>query len=281
MSGAELHAHTTASDGTFSPTEAVERALALGLEALALTDHDTMDGVAEARLRAHGTSLEIVPGVEISCLHRGGPVHLLAYWPDPAGHELAEQLGRVRESRRTRAARMVDRLRQAGYPVTMERVMSIAGGGNPGRPHIAQALVEAGAIRNLNEAFTPELIGTGGMAYVEKYVVEPVRAVGLVREAGGAPVLAHPGLHRGTAPVPDDLIDEMARAGLIGIEAGHIDHTPEETERFRSMASALGLVVTAGSDCHGTLYDPVRMGTCRVSMETLEALRACLSLLRS
>jgi 3',5'-nucleoside bisphosphate phosphatase len=274
MGGAELHAHTTESDGTFSPAEAVERAVGVGLEALAITDHDSMGAVDAATESARGTGVRIIPGMEISCLHRGGPVHMLGYWADPEDEELASELARIRASRQTRAAEMVDRLRALGYPIELERVRAFAKGGSPGRPHVAQVLVEAGVVRTLNDAFTPDLIGTGGKAYVEKYSLEPERAVRLVKAAGGAAVLAHPGLHRGSRPVPDNLIRRLAESGLAGLEADHFDHPPEQAERFRALAEELGLVATAGSDCHGTLYDPVRMGTCRASLETVEALEA-------
>jgi hypothetical protein len=274
MGGAELHAHTTESDGTFSPAEAVDCAAGLGLEALAITDHDSMGAVPAAVESARGTGVRVIPGVEISCLYGGGPVHMLGYWPDPGHMELAEELAHVRASRQTRAAEMVERLRGLGHPVELEQVQALAKGGSPGRPHVAQALVDAGVIRTLNDAFVPELIGTGGKAYVEKYCLEPEQAVRLVRAAGGAAVLAHPGLHRGSRPVPDDLIRSLAEAGLAGLEADHFDHSPEEADRFRALAEELGLVPTAGSDCHGTLYDPVRMGTCRASLETVEALEA-------
>jgi 3',5'-nucleoside bisphosphate phosphatase len=274
MGGAELHAHTTESDGTFSPAEAVDRAAGLGLEALAITDHDSMGAVPAAVDHAQGMGVRVIPGVEISCLVGGAPVHMLGYWPDPEHAELGEELHRIRVSRRTRAERMVELLRGLGHPVELERVHRLAQGGSPGRPHIAQALIDAGVIRTLNDAFVPDLIGTGGKAFVEKYSLEPVRAVRLVRAAGGAAVLAHPGLHRGSKPVPDELIRALAEAGLAGLEADHFDHPPEEAERFRALAGELGLVVTAGSDCHGTLYDPVRMGTCRVPLETVRALEA-------
>jgi predicted metal-dependent phosphoesterase TrpH len=273
MSGVELHAHTTASDGTFSPEQAVERALALDLEALAITDHDTMAGVAEARRRA-GRRMEIVPGVEISCESDGAPVHLLAYWPDPGHPELGEELAKIRESRRTRVVRMVARLQELGHPITLERVLQFVQRGTPGRPHVARALVEAGVVRNVQEAFTPELIGTGGAAYVPKYALAPPRAVRLVREAGGVPVLAHPGLGRGSRPVPEPVVEAMAAAGLVGLEVRHIDHTPGQVEHFAALAERLGLVPSAGSDCHGDLYRPVRMGRCRATKETLEALRS-------
>jgi predicted metal-dependent phosphoesterase TrpH len=233
-----------------------------------------MGAVAAAAESATGTSLRIIPGVEISCLHNGGPVHMLGYWADPAHEELATELGRVRESRRTRAARMVELLQGLGYPVGLDRVLSFAQGASPGRPHVAQALVEAGVVRTVNDAFVPELIGTGGRAYVEKYCLVPEHAVRLVRDAGGVAVLAHPGLHRGTKPVPDEVIRSLAETGLAGLEADHFDHPPEQAARFRALADELGLVATAGSDCHGTLYDPVRMGTCRTSLETMAALEA-------
>jgi predicted metal-dependent phosphoesterase TrpH len=274
MSGAELHAHTRESDGTFSPGEAVEWAAAIGLEALAITDHDSMGAVPAAVEHAAPAGIRVIPGVEISCIHAGGPVHVLGYWPHPGHEAFATELRRIRESRRTRAVRMVELLQELGHPVEVDQVRAFARGGSPGRPHIAQALVEAGVVRTVNDAFVPELIGTGGRAYVEKYCLEPEAAVRLVRAAGGAAVLAHPGLHRGGRPVPDTVIRSLAAAGLAGLEADHIDHPPREAERFRALAGELGLVVTAGSDCHGTLYDPVRMGMRRVSLETVVALEA-------
>jgi hypothetical protein len=272
MGGAELHAHTTESDGTFTPAQAVERAASLGLEVLAVTDHDSMGAVDAATEAARGTGVRVIPGVEISCLHNGGPVHMLGYWADSEDEELSRELAAIRASRRTRAAGMVERLHALGYPIELGRVEAFAKGGSPGRPHVAQALVEAGVIRTLNDAFTPELIGTGGKAYVEKYCLEPERAVRLVKAAGGAAVLAHPGLHRGSRPVPDEVIRSLTDAGLAGLEADHVDHPAEVAERFRALAGELGLVATAGSDCHGTLYDPIRMGACRASLETVEAL---------
>ncbi|MBW3589587.1 MAG: PHP domain-containing protein [Actinobacteria bacterium] len=273
MTGAELHAHTTASDGSFSPLEAVDYALGLGLEALAITDHDTMAGVIEAETQADGRPIEILPGVEISCEHEGAPVHLLGYWADLGVGRLATELANIRESRRTRVPIMVERLQALGHNVSVERVMHFAKGGNPGRPHVAEVLVEAGVIRTISDAFTPDLIGTGGLAYAPKYALRPDTAVEMVRESGGVPVLAHPGLFRGAKPFPKALVESMVDAGLAGIEADHIDHTEEQRTAFTEMASDLGLIATAGSDCHGTLYDPVRMGTCRASMEVVKALK--------
>ena len=253
--------------------EAVDYALDLGLEALAITDHDTMAGVPEAEAQANGLPIEIIPGVEISCEMDGAPVHLLSYWPDLTSGDLGRELAEIRESRRTRVGLMVQLLNELGHAITVERVMQIARGGNPGRPHVAEALVEAGVISRVSDAFTPELIGNGGKGYVPKYTLAPERAVKLVRDARGVPVLAHPGLGRGSKPLPDELIRSMADAGLGGIEATHIDHTPEQVHAYKALASELGLVATAGSDCHGALYDPIRMGTCRGSLEMVSQLK--------
>jgi 3',5'-nucleoside bisphosphate phosphatase len=256
----DLHAHTIFSDGTFTPAELVELALERGLTTLAVTDHDSTEGLSEAFQAADGTGLEIVPGTEFSTVWDGQGVHVLAYWPDLEHREFQAELRRLRDDRFTRGERMVERLRELGHPVTFERVREIAGGGNIGRPHVARALVEAGVIGETDDAFTRELIGSGGRAYVEKHALEPLAALGLIKRAGAAAVIAHPGLWREGLGVSDELIEELAANGLDGIEAAHTDPTPEMESRYRDMARRLGLVATGSSDCHGTLFDPVRLG---------------------
>lgn len=256
----DLHAHTIFSDGTFTPAELVELALERGLTTLAVTDHDSTEGLSEAFQAADGVGLEIVPGTEFSTVWDGQGVHVLAYWPDLEHREFQAELRRLRDDRFTRGERMVERLRELGHPVTFERVREIAGGGNIGRPHVARALVEAGVIGETDHAFTPELIGSGGRAYVEKHALEPLAALELIKRAGAVAVIAHPGLWREGLGVSDELIDELAASGLDGIEAAHTDHTPEMESRYRDMARRLGLVATGSSDCHGTLFDPVRLG---------------------
>jgi 3',5'-nucleoside bisphosphate phosphatase len=256
----DLHAHTVFSDGTFTPAESVSLALERELTTLAITDHDSTEGLPEASAAANGTSLEIVPGTEFSTVWDGQGVHVLAYWPDLEHEEFQVELRRLREDRFTRGERMVERLRDLGYPVTFERVREIAGGGNIGRPHVARALVEAGVIAETDEAFTPELIGSGGRAYVEKHALDPLAALALIKRAGAVAVIAHPGLWREGLGVRDELIEELAEGGLDGIEAAHSDHTPEMESRYRDMARRLSLVATGSSDCHGTLYEPVRLG---------------------
>lgn len=262
MAGIDLHAHTIYSDGTFTPVEAVALAVERQLAVLSISDHDSTEGLAEAEAAAEGTALEVVPGVELSTVHDGGPVHLLSYWPDVREEELQAELRRLREDRWTRGQRMVEKLQALGYAVSFERVSRIAQGKNIGRPHIAQALVEAGVVPELKDAFSDELIGTGGRAYVEKHALDSLDALALVKRAGGIAVLAHPGLRwREELPVPDDLIERMAEAGLDGLEVDHPDHDALARVRYREMARRLGLVATGSSDCHGTRYDPVRMGS--------------------
>jgi hypothetical protein len=260
--GIDLHAHTIYSDGTFTPSEAVALAAERDLAVVSISDHDSTEGVAEAEAAAERAGLEVVPGVELSTVHEHGPVHLLCYWPDLGDEEFQGELLRLREDRWTRGQRMVEKLQSLGYPVTFERVGEIAQGKNIGRPHVAQALVEAGVVPELKDAFTDELIGTDGRAYVEKHALGTLDALALVKRAGGLAVTAHPGLRwRGELPVPDELIERMAEAGLDGLEVDHPDHDAVARARYREMARRLGLVATGSSDCHGTRYDPVRMGS--------------------
>lgn len=262
MPGIDLHAHTIYSDGTFTPAEAIALAIERGLSALSISDHDSTEGLAEANAAAEGTGLEIVPGVELSTLYEGGGVHLLCYWPEVGDAALQAELARLREDRWTRGERMVEKLQALGFPVSFEQVLQIAAGKNIGRPHVAEALVEAGVIPEIKDAFTPELIGAGGRAYVEKHALHPMAALALVKRAGGVAVLAHPGLRwRDELPVPEELIAGMTEAGLDGLEVDHPDHDALARANYGDLARRLGLVGTGSSDCHGTRYDPVRMGS--------------------
>jgi predicted metal-dependent phosphoesterase TrpH len=269
----DLHAHTVYSDGTFTPAESVKLALERELTTLAITDHDSTEGLPEAFEAADGTGLEIVPGTEFSTVRDGRGVHMLAYWPDLGHGEFQDELRRLRDDRFSRGEGMVERLRKLGYPITFERVREIAAGGNIVRPHVAQALVEAGVVPTIEDAFTPELIASGGRAYVEKHALDPVAALGLIKRAGGVAVVAHPGLWEEGLGVPDELIEELAANGLDGIESAHSDHTPEMEARYREMAKRLGLVATGSSDDHGTRFDPVRLGLVTTDPDQYTALR--------
>jgi predicted metal-dependent phosphoesterase TrpH len=248
---ADLHSHSNASDGTCPPAEVMRRASAAGLDVIALTDHDTVAGHDEAR-RALPPELTLLPGMELSGRQYGHSVHMLSYLFDPASPELAEETARIRESRVDRARAMVERLQELGAPVTWDQVIAIAGSGVVGRPHIARAMAEAGVIETPEQAFGPEWIGAGGRAHVPRYALDPVRAVGLVKAAGGVTVLAHPRAARAWA-MPDEDIASLAAAGLNGIEVYHPDHDEVQRASLLRLADELGLVASGGSDDHGEL----------------------------
>ena len=248
----DLHSHSTASDGTDPPAEVMRRARAAGLDVIALTDHDTLAGHAEAR-GALPPGLALVPGMELSCRLDGHSVHLLAYHVDPAHAGLAEQLHAITTDRLRRARDMVGKLRELGVDITWERVAAIAGDGVVARPHIASAMVAAGAIARPDQAFTPEWIGPGGRAYVSRYALDAEDAVRLVSSAGGVSVLAHPGVPQGGWKIGDEAVARLAAAGLAGLEVAHPDHDDAERIRLAALAATLGLVSSGGSDDHGSL----------------------------
>ncbi len=258
VSGYDLHTHSTHSDGTATIAQNVAMASERGLDGIAVTDHDTTEGLAEASAAAEALPLEIVPGIEFSAEHDGASLHVLAYWIDPANAELRTELRRLTDTRLRRGEMMVEKLQELGYDVSFARVDELAGGGVIARPHVAKAMVEAGIVDTEKEAFD-RFISDDGVAYVPKHALDPVRAVALIRRAGGACVLAHPGMWKGQGSVPDGLIEQMAEAGMAGLEVDHPDQNPEQRGHYRAMAERLELVPTGGSDCHGERYG-FRMG---------------------
>lgn len=281
MPGFDLHTHTTFSDGTTTPERNVELAIEAGLDGIGVTDHDTAASWERARAAADGTSLEIIPGVELSAEHEGYSVHVLGYWIDPDHPPLAREMDRLGNERERRAEEIVAKFNALDVPVSMERVRQLAGTAPIGRPHIATAVVETGAAEDNRQVFDTWL-RDGGPAYVPKYAVDPLACVRLIRDAGGVAVLAHPGLYGPAGEGPDvasrgeglalELIEEMIGAGLDGIEADHPDHEDDERRRYGDLARAHGLVVTAGSDFHGGRKD-LQIGEATTTREALEALR--------
>ena len=262
MAGYDLHVHTNRSDGTFTPTEAVDLAVERDLTGIAITDHDTLAGLDEAASAA-GDRIEIVPGIEFSAEYEGASLHVLAYWIDPANEALRTELTRLTDTRFRRGELMVE-----------NRVREIAGGDTIARPHVAQAMVEAGIVPNEKAAFTEEFIVDGGRAWVPKHALHPLDALTLIAHAGGVCVLAHPGMWKGAGSVPDDLIEAMAHGGMAGLEVDHPDHDETQRAKYREMAARLGLVATGASDCHGRRYDPVRLGSETTSADRFAELRA-------
>ena len=271
MPGYDLHTHSTFSDGTATPSENVRLATERELLGLAVTDHDTLDGVEEARVAAADGELAIVPGLELSAEHDGTSLHVLAYWVDPAHTGLQAELRRLHDTRFRRGEMIVEKLQALGYDVSFERVRAIAGDDLIARPHVAQAMVEAGIVATEKEAFD-RYISDEGPAYVPKHALAPLDALALIRDAGGACVLAHPGMWRGSEAVPEELIEAMAAGGMAGLEVDHPDHDPEQRARYGAIAERLDLVRTGASDCHGARYD-FRLGAETTSAEHVAELR--------
>jgi predicted metal-dependent phosphoesterase TrpH len=271
----DLHAHSTASDGTQPPADVVRRAAAAGLDVVALTDHDTVAGHEEAAA-ALPRGLTLVPGAEISCeVSEDGrriSLHLLAYLFDPAEAAFSVARDRLRTDRVRRADEMVSKLQQLGAPVTHERVRELAAGGAVGRPHVARALVEAGVVPDVASAFSDEWIGSSGRAYVDKYALGPIEAIALVRKAGGVAVFAHPGAASRGAVVADDVTAAMADVGLFALEVDHPDHDGATRERLRALAARHGLMTTGSSDDHGEITGH-RLGCETTAPEVWQAMR--------
>ncbi len=274
----DLHSHTTASDGLLAPAALVCLAHEIGLTTLAITDHDTTAGLAEAQASAAPLDLEVIPGVEFGCELPQGEIHLLGYLFDPAHPALVAKLAWLREGRRERGRLMVEKLGALGVPVAWERVQALAAGGSVGRPHVAQALVESGAVTDTAEAFD-RYLAWGGPAYVPRRRLDPAEAIGLLWDAGGVAVLAHPGR------IPDlaVLLPRWVAAGLVGLECYYGEYDPPTVDRLVALAQRYDLVPTGGSDYHARpLKDhaplggsPVvppdtvdRLRTARVKLET-------------
>jgi predicted metal-dependent phosphoesterase TrpH len=240
----DLHTHTVFSDGLLTPEALVGLATESGLSAIAITDHDSVDGIAAARAAA-GPTLEVVPGIEISTSLGGSDLHVLGYYVDPTHAGLAARLRKFGEERLERVHAIVERLASLGASVSLDAVMESAGPGVVGRPHVAAALVRAGLAEDQDDAFR-RFLGPRARAYVPRPALHPREAVALIDAAGGVSALAHGGSH-----VSDATIEELAGAGLDGVEVWHPQHGPTLIKRYRALATRLGLLETGGSDFHG------------------------------
>jgi 3',5'-nucleoside bisphosphate phosphatase len=270
----DLHVHTTASDGALSPTEVVRAALAAGLSALAITDHDTMDGLDEAMHAADSTGLEIVPGLELS-VDEGGQtdVHVLGLLVDPHDGPLNGALSDLREERDTRARAMVRKLSAAGYRIDYDAIRAAVGASAIGRVHIARALVATHAVPTIDEPFR-RLIGSDAPFYIAKQTMTGAAAIAAIHAAGGVAVLAHPGVSGGAA------LEGLIESGLDGIEAYHAEHTRADRKRFAALAARHGLLVTGGSDFHGPGVRSSGIGGGACPADAVESLRARAALYR-
>lgn len=277
----DLHSHTTASDGSDAPEALVQLASERGLAAIAVTDHDTVGGVAEALDAGATYGVEVIPGVEISAAppddvdDRDGVLHILGYLVDPENPALGEALGWMRDMRRERNPEIIKKLNALGVNVTLADAQRYAQGGQVGRPHIAQAVVAAGGAADVQDAFN-RYLRTGGPAAVEKAKLPADRSIAVIRAAGGVAVMAHPYQAKlGDGEELEHLVEELVALGLGGIECWYSRHKPEQTARYRELADRFGLVATGGSDYHGTTKPNIALGlTPPVPHAVVDALRA-------
>lgn len=281
MNTIDLHCHTTASDGRHSPTELVQMAAELGLRAIAVCDHDSTEGLDEALAAGRAAGVEVIPSVELSCDVDQGELHMLGYFPDYADRAFQAELSRLREGRLGRAQAMVRKLNALGYPISFERVQTLAGDGAIGRPHVAQALIEARLVQNKGEAFE-RLIGRNGPAYVERAKLSPADACRMIRRVGGLPVFAHPFIAlasgRVLEPMPVEAsLPALVAAGLAGLEVYYSNYTPVLIDRLLRLARQHGLLVTGGSDFHGEGSAGAALGGVYVPAKCLTALKAARS----
>lgn len=269
--GYDLHVHSKISDGTQSVKDLVQEIAETGLDGFALTDHDTTAGWSEADQTAQKLGLDFVAGMEISCAGHGVSIHLLSYLHDPTYQPLLQEIARARKSRIHRAQRMVTLLSE-DYPIDWDDVMEQTGeGATVGRPHIADALVAAGAVENRSEAFA-SILTPQSRYYVSHYAVNPVEAVRLVRAAGGVPVMAHPRARSRGRIASAELIEEMIDAGLAGLEVHHRDNSLEDQKWLHSIAFEHDLLVTGSSDYHGA-GKPNRLGENTTDRHTVQRIR--------
>jgi len=260
--GADLHIHSTESDGELTPTQIVNQAHKIRLDAIAITDHDCVEGVTEAILAAKNKDIAIIPGIEFSTLYNKQEVHILGYFIDISNRSLREETAYIAEERKTRAKKIITKLKNLGINLSYKRVQEIAGGNVIGRPHIALAMIEKGYISSVQQAFTSQYFDNTGRAYVARYKMSPKRAIKLIHDANGVAVVAHPGLcYRGFGLKEED-IKSLVHDGLEGIEVYHSAHSNEQKIDYLQIADNYNLLVTGGSDFHGRSHkEGARIGS--------------------
>ena len=264
--GIDLHIHTTASDGTFTPSEIVAHAIKLKLKAIAITDHDTLAGSSEALNNGIPAALEFLTGVEISAApppfyHQAGSFHLLGYAIHLDDPELNQTLEKLQLARKNRNPAIIDRLNELGIPIRLDEVREEAGDVQLGRPHIAQMMIRKGVVSSIDEAFD-QFLGTDKPAYVDKYRVKCSKAINAIRRAGGIPVLAHPSLLEYESENQlDDLIGQLKHLGIQGVEVYYTLHTADQISLFAELAQRHDLLMTGGTDFHGSIHPDIEMGT--------------------
>jgi hypothetical protein len=268
MKFADLHLHTHFSDGTFSPEELTGHARRLGFAALALTDHDSVEGCAPMAAACSAVGIEVITGTELTAEHNDIEVHLLGYFLDTQNQKLLAEIAKFQSVRQNRIREMVAKLNQLNVPLQAESVFALANCKSPGRPHVARALVKAGLCKSSDEAFE-RFLKKNRPAWVPKAKMSALEGVELIHQAGGLAVMAHPGLNR-----TDEIIPALVDAGLDGIECFHTKHSTKTAERYLEIADKFHLLVTGGSDCHGFSKGKPLIGTVKLPYEHVEKLKA-------
>jgi predicted metal-dependent phosphoesterase TrpH len=270
----DLHAHSTASDGTFTPAQLLELAQQIGLTGLSITDHDTIDGIEESirYLNDNSMSVDLIPGIEMNTEMNGWDIHILGYFIDYSNDQLLQHLQNIKEARFERAVTMVEKLDALGLPIEFSRVQEIAGDDLIARPHIARALMEKGYVSSMQEAFA-KYLERNGKAYVPRYKFTPEKAISLIKKAGGVCILAHPGL------IMEKQIRIIIEMGIEGLEAYYPLHTEEATKKFLKYCQQFDLLITGGSDFHGfeDTKNHQRLGACGVELEQVNRIKNYIS----
>jgi hypothetical protein len=267
MGNVDLHLHTTASDGVLTPSQMVNYARSKGLLAIAITDHDTIEGLEEGLLEGERIGLEVIPGIEISAEHSPGSMHLLGFFLDIHHPTLKERLGYLQRARAERNPRMAEKLNKLGIDITFDEVLKASGGGQVGRPHFAQVLMEKGYVRSFQEAFE-RFLKKGASAYVEKMRFSAEESIHFINEANGVAVLAHPNtLQVNGYSELENLILRLVKTGLRGIEAYYPEHSALEVAQYKTLAERHGLLVTGGTDYHGIEKNGLDIGVGRGEMK--------------
>jgi predicted metal-dependent phosphoesterase TrpH len=264
---ADLHLHTQFSDGTYSPEELVAQAKSHALAAVALTDHDTVEGCTRTAVACDAAGIEFVPGTELTAEQDGNELHILGYFIDTQNPRLLTEIAQFQTVRQNRVREMVARLNQINVPLEAEAVFTLANCRAPGRPHVARALVQAGLCASLDEAFE-RFLKKSRPAWVPKHKMSAAEAIALIHHACGVAVMAHPGLNR-----TDQVIPGMVEAGLDGIECFHTKHSPSTSAHYLEIAKRFQLLITGGSDCHGLSKGKPLIGTVKVPYEYVERLK--------
>jgi len=265
---ADLHLHTYFSDGTYSPEELVDQARRRELQALSLTDNDTVEGCARTATACRDAGIEFITGTELTAEQDGHEIHILGYSIDVQNQRFLSEIGKFQIVRQNRIREMVQRLNELNIPLEVDKVFALANCRAPGRPHVARALVEAGLVGNLDEAFE-RFLKKNRPAWVPKFKISAADAIELIHESGGVAVMAHPGLNRS-----DEVIPMMVEGGLDGIECFHTKHSPSTAEHYQQIAAHFHLLVTGGSDCHGMSKGRPLIGSVRLPYERVEKLKA-------